>query len=172
VSFHYYGGDSEHVETEARKHGVMGKVVLHGRVPREEALSALKGCNLAVVITSVLPEERLEDNGMIPAKTYESLGMGNHLLLIAPKNSDARKVLDNTDSGRSFTATEIDEMASYINDVIVKSRHVQTRPELYSWPHLVERLDKSLRTIICKTRLEVSSANVNLSSVSKLTLRE
>jgi glycosyltransferase involved in cell wall biosynthesis len=149
VSFHYYGEDSEHVANEARKHEVMNRVVLHGLVPREEALSALKGCNLAVVITSVSPEQRSEDNGMIPAKIYESLGLGNRILLLAPKNSDAGKIVEETGCGRSFTAAEIDDIASHINEVIDKRRHVETSPELYSWPHLVKRLDRKLRAILC-----------------------
>jgi glycosyltransferase involved in cell wall biosynthesis len=149
--FHYYGEDSEHVEDEARKHGVEHRVVLHGKVCREEALSALRGADISVVITSVSAEERPEDNGMIPAKLYESLGLGNRVLLLAPKNSDARKILDETGCGRSFTATEIDGVASYIDEVIGNRQDVRTSPELYSWPHIAKHLDERLRTIVCDT---------------------
>jgi glycosyltransferase involved in cell wall biosynthesis len=159
VFFHYYGKDSQYVKDEAHEHGVMNRVVLHGHVSREEALSAVRGCNLSVVITSGSAEERSEDNGMIPAKIYESLGLRSSVLLIAPKNSDARKVLQDTSCGRSFTAAEIDDIASYMNELIVKSRDVQTSPELYSWPHVVKRLDKALRTILHQRHFRSSSAN-------------
>jgi hypothetical protein len=131
----------------------MHRVVLHGQVPREEALSALSGSKINAVITSVSDEERLEDNGMIPAKIYESLGMGKYILLLAPKNSDARKVLEETGHGRSFTAAEIDGITCYLNELIVKRQHVQTSAELYSWPHIVDRLDSTLRTISFKGHL-------------------
>jgi glycosyltransferase involved in cell wall biosynthesis len=150
VFFHYYGKDSEYVKNVAHEHGIMGRVVVHGHVAREEALSALRGCNLAVVITSVLGEDRLEDNGMIPAKIYESLGLRNCVLLIAPRNSDVRKVLDETGCGRSFAANEIDDITSYISELIAKERHLQTAPEFYSWPRAVERLDDTLRAMLHK----------------------
>jgi glycosyltransferase involved in cell wall biosynthesis len=149
VSFHYYGKDWEHVGREARKHGVMSRVILHGQVSREEVLSALKGCNLTVVITSVLSEERTEDKGMIPAKIYESLGLRNRVLLIAPKKGDVRKLLDETGCGDSFAADEIDDITSYITGLVGKNRDIQVSPEFYSWPIVVERLDRTLRTILC-----------------------
>ena len=38
--FHYYGGQGNHVREEAERFGVMEQVVLHGNVPRAEALGA------------------------------------------------------------------------------------------------------------------------------------
>jgi glycosyltransferase involved in cell wall biosynthesis len=168
VFFHYYGKDSKHVANEARKHGVMSRVILHGQVPREEVFSALKGCNLAVVITSVSGGERSEDKGMIPAKIYESLGLRNRVLLIAPKKSDVRKLLDETGCGHSFAADEIDDIASYITGLVGKNRDIQVSPEFYSWPTTVERLDRTLRTILGKTRSHGRATNVNLNPALEL----
>jgi hypothetical protein len=168
VFFHYYGKDSEHVKNVAHERGVMSRVVLHGHVVREEALSALRGCNLAVVITSVSAEERLEDNGMIPAKIYESLGLSNRVLLIAPRNSDARKILEQTGCGRSFAADQIDDIAAYISEGIATRHNTQLSPKLYSWPRAVGRLDGTLRAIICKTTSHCSSASINPTPASEL----
>jgi glycosyltransferase involved in cell wall biosynthesis len=169
VFFHYYGRDSDHVENAARELGVADRVVLHGQVPREEALSALRGSNIGVVITSVSGEERSEDNGMIPAKLYESIGLRNRVLLIAPRRSDARRVLDEAGCGRSFAADEIDNIASYIAESVANGApSTQTAPELYSWPHVVKRLDDALRAILCETRSNGSTVNVNLSLASKV----
>ena len=52
--FHYYGVHGDHVHKEAQRFGVTDKIVVHGRVPRAEALSAVRGSSVAVVITSVL----------------------------------------------------------------------------------------------------------------------
>jgi glycosyltransferase involved in cell wall biosynthesis len=170
MGFHYYGKDSEHVENAARGFGVADRVVLHGQVPRAEALAALRGSSIGVVITSVSGEERSEDNGMIPAKLYESIGLRNRVLLIAPRGSDARRVLDKTGCGRSFAADEIDNIASYIAESAANSLSTQTAPELYSWPYVVKRLDKILWTIVCESRSHGSTVNVNLSPASKVDL--
>ena len=152
VFFHYYGKDSEHVENAAREFGVADRVVFHGQVPRAEALAALRGSSIAVVVTSVSMAERAEDNGMIPAKLYESIGLRNRVLLIAPRGSDARKVLAETGCGRSFAADEIDNIASYIAESVANGPSTQTAPERYSWPHVVKRLDDTLRAVLCETR--------------------
>jgi glycosyltransferase involved in cell wall biosynthesis len=150
--FHYYGQNSDHVENAAREFGVADRVVLHGKVPRAEAWAALRGSSIAIVITSVSIAGRGEDNGMIPAKLYESIGLRNRVLLIAPRGSDARKVLDEAGTGRSFAADEIDGIASYIAESLTNRSSIQTAPELYSWPHVVKRLDVTLRAVLCKTQ--------------------
>jgi glycosyltransferase involved in cell wall biosynthesis len=148
VFFHYYGKDTQYVKNEAHEHGLTNRVVIHGRVSREEALSAVRGCNLSVVITSGSAQERSEGDGMIPAKIYEALGLRSSVLLIAPEKSNARKVLEDTGCGRSFTAPEVDDIASYIDELIFRRPHVQASPELYSWPEVVKRLAKALQTIL------------------------
>jgi glycosyltransferase involved in cell wall biosynthesis len=165
--FHYYGKDSDHVENAAREFGVADRVVLHGKVPRAEALAALRGSSIAVVITSVSMAERGEDNGMIPAKLYESIGLRNRVLLIAPRGSDARKVLDEAGFGRSFAADEIDNIASYIAESFANGLSTQTTPEPYSWPYVVKRLDDTLRAVLCEPRLNGSTVNVNASPASQ-----
>ena len=152
VFFHYYGKDSEHVKNAAREFCVVDRVVLHGQVPRAEALAALRGSSMAVVVTSVSMAERAEDNGMIPAKLYESIGLRNRVILIAPRGSDARKVLDETGFGRLFAADEIGNIASYIAESVVNGPSTQTAPERYSWLHVVKRLDDTLRAVLCETR--------------------
>src|SRR5262249_38367851 len=47
---HYSGDHTRHVQEEANRLGIMNRVKLHGRVPHHEALSAIRGANVAVVI--------------------------------------------------------------------------------------------------------------------------
>ncbi len=55
--FHYYGREEDHVRGEqAEQFGLSDRIVLHGRVSQREALSAIKGASLAVVITSIEDE--------------------------------------------------------------------------------------------------------------------
>jgi glycosyltransferase involved in cell wall biosynthesis len=69
--FHYYGSDHNHVREAAKRFGLMERVVLHGMVPRTEALSALRGAGVAVAITSVFEEAALDDKGMVTGKVFE-----------------------------------------------------------------------------------------------------
>src|SRR5262249_10878458 len=59
--FHYYGGWEAHVRKEADRYGVIDQVLLHGIVNRTQALSAVRGAAVAVVITSIFDEASLED---------------------------------------------------------------------------------------------------------------
>src|SRR5439155_3501140 len=63
--FHYYGDDA-HVREEAVRLGVVNRVKLHGRVSRSEAISAVRGANIAVVITSVLENASVRVKGWVP----------------------------------------------------------------------------------------------------------
>ena len=90
--FHYYGAQENHVREQADRFGLTDRIVLHGRVPRREALSAVKGANLAVVITSVYEQSPLEDKGIVPGKIFEAIGLGTPVLLIAPNGSDATAI--------------------------------------------------------------------------------
>lgn len=87
--FHYYGNDERHVRDEALRFNVIDNICLHGLVSRTEALSAVRGAHVAVVVASVLEDSPLTDTGIVPAKLYEALGMGTPLLLVAPLGSDA-----------------------------------------------------------------------------------
>ena len=74
--FHYYGPQEEHVRASARQFGVLDRVVCHGFVSRAEALSALQGAGIAVVITSVADEGSREDQGTVTSKLFDALGLG------------------------------------------------------------------------------------------------
>ncbi|MBK7804388.1 MAG: hypothetical protein IPJ55_17355 [Chloracidobacterium sp.] len=111
--FHFYGEGQEHVRDEAIRFGVMDKIVLHGRVTRTEAVSALRGAGVTVVITSVLDENSAEDSGIIPGKVFEALGSGVPILLIAPRGSDIEKIGESAESVRLVIGTDIDGITSY-----------------------------------------------------------
>ncbi len=116
--FHYYGPDEHHVREQAERFGLNDRIVLHGRVSQREALSAVKGASLAVVITSIEDEGTLEDKGIVTGKIFEAIGVGTPVLLIAPKGSDATTTTAATGLVKSFVGTDIHGMASFLKDVI------------------------------------------------------
>lgn len=156
--FHYYGVQEDHVRDEAVRFGVNDRVVLHGRVPRHEALSAVKGASLAVVVVSVEEQASSDMLGMVPAKIYEAIGLGTPVLLITPSGSDATTLMTPTGLVRSFTGSQAEGMASFLRDVVSGQVPKPKNAEIYSWTTISKTLDALLRgcltTRICKTKAD------------------
>jgi glycosyltransferase involved in cell wall biosynthesis len=148
--FHYYGGDEEHVREQADRFGLSDRIVLHGRVPRRQALSAVKGANLVVVITSVKEEETLEDKGIVTGKIFEAVGLATPVLLIAPLGSDARGITEPTGLVRSFAGTEIRGMVSFLQDVVRGQAPQPRNIENCSWAFISKNLDALLRAVVVR----------------------
>jgi glycosyltransferase involved in cell wall biosynthesis len=143
--FHYYGEHENHVREEARRFGMLERVVLHGSVPRTEVLSAVRGASIAVVITSVAEEASLEDRGIVTGKVFEALGLRTPILLIAPSNSDVEAIAETTGVARSFRGNDTDRIVSFLIDAILGRVPEPKRFETYTWPNIAKRLDVVLR---------------------------
>jgi glycosyltransferase involved in cell wall biosynthesis len=147
--FHYYGVHGTHVREEAARFGVMEHVVLHGRVSREEALSAVKGAGVATVITSIASEDSLADRGMVPAKVFEALGLNTPILLIAPPTSDAREIVSEREGLGIFYGSDVAGISRFLAQLISGEirRNDATPAVRYGWPELAKRLDRLLRSV-------------------------
>jgi glycosyltransferase involved in cell wall biosynthesis len=143
--FHYYGRQEDHVREEAQRFGVMERVVLHGSVPRAEALSAVRGAAVAVVITSVTTETTLEDLGIVPAKLFETLGLGTPILLIAPSGSDIESIVETTGLACCFAGSNNDGMVSFLVNMMHGWAPQLKDREMYAWPNIVRKMDFILR---------------------------
>jgi glycosyltransferase involved in cell wall biosynthesis len=143
--FHYYGVDEDHIQGQADRFGLVDRIVYHGRVPRQEVLSAVKGANLSVVITSVTEQGTLEDKGIVTGKIFEAIGLGAPVLLIAPIGSDAEAITEPTGLVKSFTGTEIQGMVSFLKDVVGGQVLEPKNREICSWTTISKNLDATLR---------------------------
>jgi glycosyltransferase involved in cell wall biosynthesis len=146
--FHYFGRDTRHVLEEADRFRVAARVIVHGRVPRQHALSAVKGADVAVVITSVVERATPEDNGVVTSKIFEAVGLRTPTLLIAPAGSDANAVAEIAGLARSFTAAGVDGIASFLGDAMNGHLLEPKDPAAYAWENLVSGLDRVLRKAI------------------------
>ena len=138
--FHYYGWDEAYVREVAASAGLNDRVILHGNVPRREALSAIRGAGVAVVITSVTSKSTLEDRGIVTGKVFESLGLGTPTLLIAPPGSDIETIGETAGLARRFSGEDIGGIASFLCDAM-------RRPRSPSKPGRELRLAKSCPAI-------------------------
>lgn len=144
--FHYYGPDSRHVEHEAMRYGIKEHVMLHGWVPRTEVLKAIKGADLAVVITSVSKASGPEDRGIVPAKVFETIGLGTPILVIGPSDGDLGSLISQCESSGSFSAEHTQCIADFISHRLMNSRRTPRQfADTFSWPNVSEKLDHILR---------------------------
>jgi glycosyltransferase involved in cell wall biosynthesis len=149
--FHYYGDNDSHVRVETAKLGIADRVRIHGKVPRSDALSAVKGAHLAVVIASVFPAGSPETNGWIPAKLYEAIGLGTPVLLIAPPGSDAETIAEPTRLVRRFAGDEIDGVAEFIAHLLAAEKMKQDDVQSVTWKYLGDQFDHVLRQLLIRT---------------------
>jgi glycosyltransferase involved in cell wall biosynthesis len=143
--FHYYGSQGEHVREEARRYGVSDAVVLHGHVPRSMVLSAVRGAGMAVTISSVSEDAQFAERGIVPAKLFESLGLGTPTLLIAPPGADAEAILETTRMGHRFSGRDTCGIARFLNEAIHGKGPQPGNSGLYAWANIGLQLDRILR---------------------------
>jgi glycosyltransferase involved in cell wall biosynthesis len=146
--FHYYGGEENHVNEEARRYGVTDRVISHGRVSRAIALSATRGASLALVITSVGKNGTLADRGIVTGKVFEALGLGTPILLIAPPGNDAATIVESSGMGQRVTGTDISGITHFLMSWAPNGFEPQKACDSYSWPALAGKLDSILRHVI------------------------
>jgi glycosyltransferase involved in cell wall biosynthesis len=150
--FHFYGGQTNHVHTESERFGVRDRIVLHGQVPRAEALAAVRGAKVAVVITTIAEEATIADKGIIPAKVFEALGLRTPTLLIAPPNGDIAMLVETTGLAQSFRGNDTEGIASFLIEAISARSPKPKYPEAYAWTNIATKLDAILRDRAIRTR--------------------
>jgi glycosyltransferase involved in cell wall biosynthesis len=156
--FHYYGPQNEHVRVEAQRFGVLDRVELHGLVPRSEALAAIRGAGLTVVITSVLEETadphevitngKLHDKAIVTGKLFDALGLGAPTLIVGPRGGDVDTIIETTGLARIIEAKNVDGIALFLEKAMSGQTPPPKNPEAYAWPNLIKNLDIVLRKSI------------------------
>jgi glycosyltransferase involved in cell wall biosynthesis len=145
---HYYGADTHLVRDDAERFGLSARVVIHGSVPRSEALSAVKGASLVVVISSVADDATVEDKGILPGKLFEAIGLGTATLLIVPPAADATAVAEATGLAGSFSGSNVSGIASFLRRLMEGHSLRPASPASHAWENIVARLDRILRGAI------------------------
>ena len=100
--FHYFGIHGDQFRDAAHRFGVLDKAIIHGSVTRRDALSAIRGAGLAVVITSVFDDATMEDRGIVTGKVFDAIGLGTPLLAIAPPGKRLGRRAGHSGTGSAF----------------------------------------------------------------------
>jgi glycosyltransferase involved in cell wall biosynthesis len=144
--FHYYGDHNKHVLDEAARLGLADRVKLHGRVPRSEALSALRGANIALVINSVFEEAPARIKGWVPAKLFEIIALGTPILMIAPPGTDAETIARTSGPTGRFSGRDILGIESFIEKLMVGCKFEKGNSDSFAWKHISATFDAHLRS--------------------------
>jgi glycosyltransferase involved in cell wall biosynthesis len=155
--FHYYGPHEEHVRSEAQRYNVSDLIIVHGEVSQSIALSAVRGANVAVVITSVSEDDTPEDQGIVTGKIFEPISLNVPILLISPPGSDAEDVLRKGGRGKAFRSSDISEIASFLSDLIAGQYQASGQAAEYSWINIASRLDGVLRQVLEDSSRDMSA---------------
>ena len=146
--FHYYGPREKYVREEAIRFGILERVILHGTVPRSEALAAVRGAGTVVVITSVANEITSGDKGIVTSKIFDALGLGARMLLISPPGSDVEAITENNKLVNRFEANNTDGMARFLKDMLGRPVSEIRICEDYAWTNIAKKLDSVLRSAL------------------------
>jgi len=81
-----------------------------GYMSHSEANAEMQNSDLLLITN--FPDD--QSKGIIPGKIFEYLATGNQILSFGPKDSDVKKILEETNAGDHFTYNESAELKRYI----------------------------------------------------------
>ena len=143
--FHYYGRHQAHVIEEANRFGVRDRVVLHGFVPRQECLSAIRGASVALAINPAVKNPTPHELGWIPGKLFELVGLRTPILFLGSPLCDAADIVRGARNSGVFAPEDTQGIASFLDDLMYSKPNLGSGCRFHSWPQLAIKLDRVLR---------------------------
>lgn len=92
---HFYGKNNEDIALQAQRFGVAERVVIHGMVPRAQALRAQRRAAALLVFLSMDPQTANETG----SKYLEYLGARRPMIVFGPQNSAMRGMMQSIGAG-------------------------------------------------------------------------
>lgn len=108
----------------------------------KEALKEMVSSDLLILIIN-----RYEGNqGMLTTKLFEYLASRSPILVFAPPDNIAARIVRETDSGRSFDYHEIDEAIAWVESIAESTRN-KSNIQDYSVEKQIDILDKAIQSL-------------------------
>lgn len=85
------------------------------------------------------------DRGIVTGKVFEPIGLGTPVLVVAPAGSDVREIISTSGNGAAFVGSDVEGMAEYLAGLVKGHQIPPGRPDLWSWPKVIEGMDAVLR---------------------------
>lgn len=116
-----------------------------GYLSHSEANREMQNSDLLLITN--FPDE--SSKGIIPGKIFEYLASGNQILSFGPKDSDVKKILDETGAGRHFIYDDIDGLKTFILQQYHLWKSADSQPETQNIERFSRRnLTKRLAEIL------------------------
>jgi len=125
IALRVLGASGPEVSAEARRLGMSSHLEIEDFVPYREALARMKGADVLLLVVVTSHAE------MVPAKLFEYLAARRFILALAPRDSEAARVLAETDSGVMLDPSDIPGIMKALT-----SRFTATRQDLPNHPGL------------------------------------
>jgi glycosyltransferase involved in cell wall biosynthesis len=146
--FHYYGDQIGLVERAASRWGIRDRITLRGRRSRAECLSALKGADIGVVVTTVQETNDLADLGIVTGKVFESTSLAKATLIVAPNGSDLALMFQEESNVEVLPGSSIQQITHFFRRRFSASTPTLNPSGEFAWPSLVRKLDAVLRSAL------------------------
>ncbi len=146
ITFHYLGKSYKHVTQKCTEHGIMERCIIEPPVEREKALAIIGEARLVLVVLSNKITANETERGVLSGKLFELLGLGKHLLIIAPENSDVHQLLP--DYKGIFSADQTKEMADYIRWIFNENPPEPGPNPKFDWRNLITQWETVLDKVV------------------------
>ncbi|MCD4655505.1 hypothetical protein K8T06_16415, partial [bacterium] len=150
--FYYYGPSTVECNRSAERIGITHAVAINNSVSRAEVLSIQAKASINTVITSIQEDCDLADAGTITGKVFDYFGLRKPILVVSPRGSDIRQLIEVSGGGQCFSGSEIIKMAGFMKAVQAGNLPEFKDPEAFSWSRTVLKLDFVLKEAIAKGR--------------------
>ncbi len=148
--FRYYGTHSSYVNEKIAEYGLNDKAVAYDAIPRPDALSAMAGAGLNIVITAVAEHGTDAEKGIVTSKIFDAIGLGVPILLIAPMDSDAEDTLSGSRFGQTCRGNDHDGITRYLVKCIETESSDCIKSTAYSWDQLIVLFENALENAIVR----------------------
>jgi len=144
--FRYYGAHAELVRQKVSEYQIDSLSQVRGQTCQTDVLTAISRADVCVVITGMQDRAGAAERGIVTGKIFEAIGLGTPILLISPRDSDARHILKAAgSSGRAFCASEVEAMADWLMEVNLRPPQRPSPSPRFSWSDLAKDFDMVLR---------------------------
>ncbi|WP_317196777.1 glycosyltransferase family 4 protein [Hymenobacter piscis] len=140
----FVGRIAKEVEQQLAAAGLTARTELVEFVPHDEAVGYMQRCTALLMGIPDVAHNR----GILPGKVFEYLAAGRPVICIGPAGSDAARVLEDCQAGRSFEYEDRAAMRVYLDELVTTWQQSSTIPvpatgrSRYSRRSLTEQLVK------------------------------
>ena len=111
LNFRFIGSTPREFRELIDKEDLNDNFIFEKTIPHNQIISRMLEAGILLLLIPQVPQ----NEGILTGKLFEYLGAKSPILAIGPKNGDAEKIIELTQSGKYFTYNNIDKIS--INDI-------------------------------------------------------